>query len=157
KPRGQSFQNSHTQQHAGQPYHALAPERSDGQGNGTTGDHFEQRFAELADRVEEALVELRTNSSVTALRARLDSFDKKLGSAISELATRADVEKLRAVEAHISELARHVDRAQHRLARLDEIEQNLTRLIDHLSDERPAQLFDQRILSEPRLAALAEA
>jgi localization factor PodJL len=157
KPRGQSFQNSHTQQHAGQPYHALAPERSDGQGNGTTGDHFEQRFAELADRVEEALVELRTNSSVTALRARLDSFDQKLGSAISELATRADVEKLRAVEAHISELARHVDRAQHRLARLDEIEHNLTRLIDHLSDERLAQLFDQRILSEPRLAALAEA
>ncbi len=155
--RGQSFQSAYTQQHTEQPHRAPAPERNDGQRTDANGDHFEQRFAELADRVEEALVELRTNSSVTALKARLDSFDKKLGSAVSGLATRADVEKLRAVEAHISELARHVDRAQHRLARLDEIEHNLTRLIDHLSDERLLQLFDQRVLSEPRLAALAEA
>ncbi len=151
-------QGAHVQpEHVGGSHHALAGAPEQGDRSGTHGDRLEQQFAELAERVEDALTQLRADTSVTALEARLDSFDKKLGSAISELATRADVEKLRAVEAHISELARHVDRAQHRLARLDEIELNLTRLIDHLSDERFVQLFDQRLLSEPRLAWLAEA
>lgn len=141
-----------------QQRHTFASEQEAGRRDeGGSGDRLEERFAQIAERVEVALAQLRSDTSVTAIEARLDSFDQKLGSAMNELATRADVEKLRAVEAHISELARHVDRAQHRLARLDEIELNLSRLIEHLSDERFTQLFDQRVLSEPRMAMLAEA
>lgn len=121
------------------------------------GDRLEARFAEIADRVEQALAQLTPEASAAQLDARLASFEKRIGSALADLATRADVEQLRAVEAHIEELARHIDQAQSRLARLDEIEASLMRLAEQTSDEHVVHLMERQVLSEPRLARLAEA
>jgi len=120
-------------------------------------DYLEQRFSEIAVRLEETLASIRPESSVAALEARLDTFELKLGSAFDDLATRADVEKLKAIGTHINELAQHIDGAQSQLGRLDHIESHLTLLIEHISDERFVQLLDQRALSETHIAQLAEA
>ncbi|MCL4768283.1 MAG: sel1 repeat family protein [Hyphomicrobiaceae bacterium] len=119
-------------------------------------DWLEQRFGEIAARLEQALASMPPDASVGALEARLDSFEQKMGSAFDDLATRADVEGLKLVEAHINELAEHIDLTRSRLARLDDIEAHLTRLAEQVSDERFARLIEQQALSEPGLARLAE-
>jgi len=121
------------------------------------GIWLEQRFEEVAARLEETLASMRPDSSVAALESRLDTFEQKLGSAFDDLATRADVEKLKAIGAHINELAQQFDGAQSQLGRLDHIESHLTLLIEHISDERFVQLLEQRAFSEPHIAQLAEA
>ena len=124
---------------------------------GPDTDRLELRFAEMAARVEQALTQLDSGISIGVLQSRLTSFEEKIGSALADVATRADVEKLRTLEGFIEELARHVERAHSRLARLDEIELSLARLVEQTSDEHTAQILDQRVLSESRLARLAEA
>lgn len=120
-------------------------------------DRLELRLADIAARVEQALAELDPKSSIGALEARLERFEERIGSTLADLASRAGVEELRALEGFIEELARHVERAHSRLARLDEIELNLARLVEQTSDGHVAQLLDQQVLSEPRIARLAEA
>jgi len=120
-------------------------------------DRLESRIADLAFRIEQALAQLRSRSAAEALDARLASLDAKLGSALEGLPTRADVEQLRALEDHIKELALHVERAHHRLTRLDDIEMHLAQLVEQTSDEHLTQLLDQQIHSEEHISRLAEA
>ncbi len=120
-------------------------------------DRLESRIADLALRIEQALAQLRSGSAAEALDARLASLDSKLGTALQGLPTRADVEQLQALEGHIRELAQYVERAHHRLTRLDDIEMHLARLVEQTSDEHLIQLLDQQIHSESHVSRLAEA
>lgn len=128
----------------------------DGQPAFAGTDQPDSRFAEIADRMEEALAQLDPEASTARLEARLASFEQRIGAALADLATRTDAEQLRAVEVQIDELGRHIEQAQSRLARLDDIELNLMRLVEQTSDEHVVQLIDRQVLSEPRLARLAD-
>lgn len=124
---------------------------------GRAADRMEQRFAEIAARIEQMLVGMRPESSILALEARLDSFEEKMDSALARLATRADVEKLKAVEAHLRELAQQFDRARSNFGRLENIEAHLRLLIEQISDHRFSRLLEQHALSESHIARIAVA
>jgi len=126
---------------------------SDSAGN---SDRLETRFEEIAANVEKLLSQVNLGS-VSALETRLERIEKKLGSALGEIARQAHIDDLRAVEAHIGELADHVERANLRLAQLDEIDGHIRHLLNQVSDEHLDKLFEQRLLDEDRLAAIAEA
>lgn len=103
---------------------------------------LETRFADIARRVEQSLAEARPESSLRALGNRFEQFEQRLGSALGDVATRADVEGLRLVEAHINELAAHLEHAQAQLARLDGIESQLHAVASRLSDRRFVALME---------------
>ena len=103
---------------------------------------LEDRFAEIAQRVEQSLAEMRPESSFLALGNRFEQFEQRMGSVLEDVATRADVEGLRIIEAHINELVQHLEQAQLQLERLDGIELQLGAVVDRLSDERMPHVGD---------------
>lgn len=117
---------------------------------------LEERLAEVARRVETSLADLRPDSSLAALGQRFDQFEQRFSSALDDVATRHDVEGLRLVEAHISELTAQLEQAQAQLARLDGIESQFAELRDKLSDEQILALFGGLVPTEQDLTRFAE-
>ncbi|MEQ1712911.1 MAG: hypothetical protein ABL908_16125, partial [Hyphomicrobium sp.] len=97
---------------------------------------LEERFADIAHRVEQSLAEMRPESSFLALGRRFEQFEERMASVLEDVATRSDVEGLRLIEAHISELAQHLDQTQMQLERLDGIEAQLNVVVSRLTDDR---------------------
>lgn len=89
---------------------------------------IEARLAEVAQRVEEALAGLRPEAVADAVGAKVGEIDARLGAALDGVARRTDVEGLRIVEAHVTELAGHVEAIEQQLKRLDGIEEQLREL-----------------------------
>jgi localization factor PodJL len=110
---------------------------------------FEQQLSDLAARLERSLADWRSDRSLAVLGDRLDQFEERFNSALEGMATRVDVEGLRIVEAHLSELIAHVDSAHDQLAKLGSIESQLRTVAQHLAGA-PAQTqataeFDSRL------------
>lgn len=103
---------------------------------------LEDRFAEIAQRVEQSLAEIRPESSFLALGHRFEQFEQRMGSVLEDVATRSDVEGLRLIEAHISELTQHLEQTQIQLERLDGIETQLNAVVERLSDDRNGTAAD---------------
>lgn len=129
---------------------AVAPEQP-------ATDRLEKRFAEIAARIEQTLAEVRPESSLLALEARFDSFAQRMDSAFSDLATRADVQKLADIEANVRDLAQQLDRSRNSFGRLESVEAHLRLLIEQISDHRFSRLLEQHALSDSHIARLAEA
>ena len=104
-------------------------------------DWLDERFAAIAARIEQSLEAARPESALLALDGRLEQLERRFGDALQDLATRADVEGLRIVEAHLSELFAQFERTQGQLGRLDGIEQQLGDLMHQFSDERLGSLL----------------
>jgi localization factor PodJL len=118
---------------------------------------LEQRFAQIAARLEESLAAMRSDNSLPALEERFQVFEQRVSSALEEVATRTDVAGLRLIEAHIAELTQHIDHAQAQLARLDALEANLAHVAEHVSEERLAKLAGKPELTEEDITKLAAA
>lgn len=119
-------------------------------------DWLEGRFADIARRVEQSLAEARPDNSLLTLGERFDTFEQRFGSVLGDVATRADVEGLRLVEAHINELAQHFEHAQTQLARLDMIESQLHAVVDRLSDRRFVDMMENAGAPPAGIEALVE-
>lgn len=116
---------------AGMPHHGpAAVER----------DWLDQRLADIAKRIEGSLAQQRPDVSFAAISARFDQLESRFTSALENVATRSDVNGLRLVEAHISELAHQFEQAQGHFFRLDGIERQLAAVMDRLSDDRLAAI-----------------
>lgn len=102
---------------------------------------LDQRFAEIATRVEQSLAEMRPEHALLAFDGRLEQFEHRFSTALADVATRADVDGLRIVEAHINELASQFEQARGQLGRIDGIERQIGDLMHQVSDERFAELF----------------
>ena len=111
---------------------------------------LEGRFADVASRIEQQLSAIEPHGALQALDGRLEQFEQRFGAALQDVATRADVEGLRIVEAHLNELFTQFERAQVQLDRLEGIEQQIGELGHQLSDERFATLFAQLAPSGPQ-------
>lgn len=94
-----------------------------------------EQISGLARRLEETIGDLRPDNSVDTLGQRFSEFEERLANAFDSIATRADVEALGLIEAHIGELATHLEAAQAQLARLEGIEAHLQAVTEQLSDE----------------------
>lgn len=98
------------------------------------------QLAALALRFEQSMGDLHPQGAAQTLSDRFNDFEDRLAAAFEALATRSDVEALGLIEAHINELALHLEAAQSQLARLEAIETQLQSVTEHLSDERMTQV-----------------
>ena len=99
-------------------------------------DHawFESRFADVAARIEQSLADISPDQSFFALSQRLEQFERQFNGAIEQVATRHDVEGVRLIEAHISEIAGHLEDTHNQLVRLDTIESQLADIADRINE-----------------------
>lgn len=97
---------------------------------------LEERFADIAKRIEASLAESAPDNSFSELGDRFDQLEQRFGSALDGVAQRSDVEGLRILEAHITELTQQFDDTRMQLGRLDGIEQTLSAVVDRLTDPR---------------------
>ena len=93
---------------------------------------LEQRFAAIADRLQQSLAGVRAPTSVAAMNDRLDRLEERFGSALMTVAQRSDVDGLRLMEAHIAELTTQFDTLRSQLDRLDAIDGTLRDLAARL-------------------------
>jgi localization factor PodJL len=117
---------------------------------------IEARLAEVAQRVEEALAGLRPEAVADAVGAKVDEIDARLGAALDGVARRTDVEGLRIVEAHVTELAGHVEAIEQQLKRLDGIEDQLRELARFAAEAQasaPAEPTEQVVAPPAELSA----
>ena len=74
--------------------------------------------------------------SLAALDRRLDQFEQRLDSALSDLALGSDREGLKLIDAHVAELAGHVEAIRQQLGRLDAMDGQLCELARALEDHQ---------------------
>ena len=99
-------------------------------------DHawFETRFSEIASHIDQALADVRPDQSFFAIGQRLDQFERHFGQAFENVATRGDVESVRLIEAHMSELVDHLENTNSQLARIDALENQIAGIAEKLED-----------------------
>lgn len=118
-------------------------------------DWLEARFAEISEKVEQSLAEMRLDGSFLAVGHRFNELEERLVSALQAGTSRTDEGSLRLIEAHVSELAEHLERTQAQLARLDIIESQLMMLTEHLSHGPASESSTAPGIDLPGLAAAA--
>lgn len=102
----------------------------------SVADHvwLEARFSDLSKRIDESLADIRPDQGFFGLNQRVEQFEQQLTSLIEGVATHGDVEGIRLIEAHVSELAGHMETAHQQLLRLDTIENHLAGIAGKLDD-----------------------
>ncbi len=103
---------------------------------------LDRRFAEIAERIEQSLAEIRPESSLLSIGQRFDQLEMRMASALRGVATRTDLEELRVAETQIEEIGTQLDQLRRQLGHLDSIDEQLTTLTAQLSDDRLAKLLD---------------
>jgi localization factor PodJL len=103
-------------------------------------NYLDQRFAEIAVRIEQSLARMRPENALQSLGSRFDALETQLNSVLGHVATRADLDELRAAEGQIEEISNQLAQFRRQLARLDVIDAHLGTLTSQLSDERLSRL-----------------
>jgi|GEM_PF-608964 len=103
---------------------------------------LEDRFAEVAIRVEHILTKNRSEESIPDISERFEVLEERFGEAVIDLATRSDVASLGDVEACIAAMAEQLERTQVELSRISDIEAQIQVLASRVSDERLKALVD---------------
>lgn len=100
---------------------------------------LEARLAEIAGRLQESLAEINPDKAVAHLNGRLDAIEARFNEALSQVVQRSDLDGLKLIEAHVMELAAHVEHTRGRLDRLDSIDdqmQGIVRRLEATDDQR---------------------
>ncbi len=119
--------------------------------------HLAESLYEIPAQYAHSPAADHAGSPLAALETRFQAFEHRLGEALDSIATRSDVEGLRLIEAHISELSQHVSQIETQLGRLDAVETQLSRVDEAVSDERLGHLITQASLADSYLERLATA
>ncbi|MBN9280863.1 MAG: sel1 repeat family protein, partial [Hyphomicrobium denitrificans] len=101
---------------------------------------FEARFAEIARDIERSLEEIKPDRGFHQIGERLDQFEQRFGGMLEGVATRADLDSVRLIEEHVSEVVNHLVQTQDQLARLSAIEEQLAAITQTLSGGHDAPL-----------------
>jgi localization factor PodJL len=107
--------------------------------------YLDQRFADIAARIEQSLAKMRPENALLSLGRRFDSLETQLNAVLGHVATRADLEEMRAAEAQIEDIGNQLNQFRRQLARLDVIDAHLGTLTSQLSDERLTRLFNEGV------------
>lgn len=104
-------------------------------------DHawLDTRLAQMAERLHGSLAEINPDKAVAHLNRRLDAIEERFDEALSQVVQRSDLDGLKLIEAHVMELAAHVEQTRGRLDRIDAIDeqmQGLARLIEQGDHQR---------------------
>jgi localization factor PodJL len=103
------------------------------------GRGIDERFAAIADRLQQSLAGVSAPTSVDAMIDRLDRLEERFGSALMTVAQRSDVDGLRLMEAHIAELTTQFETLRSQLDRLDAIDGTLRDLAARLDVQAGSQ------------------
>ena len=91
------------------------------------------------------MARMRPENAMLSLGRRFDALETQLNSVLGHVATRADLDELRATEAQIEEIGNQLSQFRRQLARLDVIDAHLGTLTSQLSDERLTRLFNDGV------------
>ena len=109
---------------------------------------LDARFAEIAALLQRALADAHPARSLAALDRRLDQFERRLDTALSDMALGSGAEGLKLIDAHVTELASHFEAIREQLGRLDAMDGQLCELTRALeSHEQPQAGFALECLS----------
>lgn len=120
-------------------------------------DWLEARLAGITGEVQQALAAFRADPSVRSLGDRFDHFQKRFETAFANAATRTDVEGLKLIEAHVSELSERASEAKDQISHLLVIEAQVAELKTSLSEERISRLASAVAPTEQELTRIATA
>jgi localization factor PodJL len=95
---------------------------------------LEARFADISKRIEDSLADINHDHAFFAMGQRLDQIEAQLSNAFEGVATRGDLEGVRLIEAHMTELVGHLESSVQQMARLETIEQQLANIAGRLED-----------------------
>lgn len=102
---------------------------------------LEDRFAEIAAKIEESIFELRDDQTLLSLSDRFGEFEERVGLALEDVATRHDVDALKTAEAQIDSMVGYFERVEAQLGRIDSLEGQVETLLERLSEDNLMQLF----------------
>lgn len=100
---------------------------------------LESKLAEMAERLQTSLTEMNPDKAAAHLNRRLDAIEERFNEALSQVVQRSDLDGLKLIEAHVIELAAHVEHTRGRLDRIDAIDdqmQNLARRLEQGDHQR---------------------
>jgi hypothetical protein len=101
---------------------------------------LEQHLSDLAVRLEDSLARLDPNASFAALNSRLEAIEERFSHALERIAQHADGHGLRAIEAHVLNLADHLQRTRERLEQIGTLEEQVRGLSQRLDAADQHQL-----------------
>ena len=95
---------------------------------------LEARLAEMAERLQNSLTEMNPDKAAAHLNRRLDAIEERFNEALSHVVQRSDLDGLKLIEAHVIELAAHVEHTRGRLDRIDAIDNQMQSLARRLEE-----------------------
>ncbi|MBU2583669.1 MAG: sel1 repeat family protein [Alphaproteobacteria bacterium] len=110
---------------------------------------LEERFAEIAAKIEESILEFRDDHALTSLSDRFGEFEERIGLALEDVAARHDVDALKSAEAQIDSMVGYFERVEAQLGRIDSLEAQMETLIERFSDDNMAHFFAGQPAAEP--------
>lgn len=118
---------------------------------------FDNRLAEMADRLEQSIGAAMPSSTIEALNARIEEIGNQIAKSLEQAPSRSSLEH---VEQQIAEMGQQLTRAEEQLGRLGGVEERLLALLARLEDKgaepKPAEI-DAAQLQEIAAKAAVEA
>ena len=96
---------------------------------------LESRLADMAERLQNSLTEMNPDKAAAHLNRRLDAIEERFNEALSQVVQRSDLDGLKLIEAHVIELAAHVEHTRGRLDRIDAIDDQMQNLARRLEED----------------------
>lgn len=93
---------------------------------------FDNRLAEMANRLEQSIGAAMPSSTIEALNARLEKVSHQIAQSLEAAPSRAALEH---VEQQIADMGRQLNRAEEQLGRLGGVEERLVKLLARLDDK----------------------
>lgn len=128
---------------------------------------LEKRFADISERIEASIAEIRPDQSFFALGQRLDQFERSFAQAFDNVATHNDLDSVRQIETHMAELVGHLENTHNHLARIETIEEQMGLIANRLDEihalasgggDQPGDMSQDALNAPPiDVAALARA
>lgn len=97
---------------------------------------IDEKLNDVAARLEQSLADIRPDNAFLALGQRFDQFEDRFDTVMATLATRGDVNGLRLLEAHLTEVEGNLHHLTGQLERLDTIESQLHVLAERVDASR---------------------
>ena len=121
---------------------------------------LDERFSDIAARIDAELGRLDPETALADFGRRFDVMEARFATALQDVATRADVEGIKIVEACLNDLSDQIERTQGEVARFGSLEAEVVALAGRLSEERLAALVAPQpqpaLAPEIDIAGLAE-
>ena len=104
---------------------------------------LDERFAEIATRLERTLVGFDPSGPVNQIQARVQSLEESVVKAMTGAVTRADLSSLKSIENQVEDLTARFDTVQTHFSRLDTIELELRALAERISEDRLVKILSR--------------